>query len=475
MRFYLPRITISALRGGSGKTIVSLGLTAALREQGFKIATFKKGPDFIDAGWLCFASGAACFNLDPFLMEKDQIIDSFISHAQGNDMALIEGNRGLYDGMDITGSCSTAELSKLIGSPVLLIVDVTMVTRTIAALVKGCQIFDPEVKISGIILNRVAGPRQESLIRQSLEEYCDVKVVGAIPKLKTNPFPERHMGLVPHQEQEKSIKAIEWAKDIVKKHLDVQEIQNMAKNALGLRFPELESTLRQNSLPSKTRPKIGYIRDRAFWFYYPDNLSKLEAMGAELIEVNSLKDKILPPMDALYIGGGFPETQAKALAQNKSFREDLKIKIEKGLPVYAECGGLMFLGEELVIKEKTYPMVGVLPITYLLEKKPQGHGYTIMKVVEENPYYKKGDILKGHEFHYSRPIVRSTEGFSYVFKVLRGHGVDGNNDGLYSKNLLGTYTHIHAGGDERWAKGVFHIAQRASTKKEKNLHFFSQG
>jgi len=194
-----PRVIIAALKGGSGKTILSLGLVAAWRETGLRIAPFKKGPDFIDAGWLAFAADRPCYNLDPFLMDEKQIIDSFLLRSDRSDLALIEGNRGLYDGLDLDGCFSTAELAKFLKTPVLIILDVSMATRTMAAVIKGCQVFDPDLNIGGVILNRVAGPRQEELITGAIEKYCGLPVVGAVPRLKENLFPERHMGLVPFQ------------------------------------------------------------------------------------------------------------------------------------------------------------------------------------------------------------------------------------------------------------------------------------
>ena len=208
----------------------------------------------------------------------------------------------------------------------------------------------------------------------------------------------------------------------------------------------------------ETPPRIGVIRDKSFWFYYPENLNHLETIGAQLVEINSLVDRELPAIDALYIGGGFPETQAQALADNVTFRTALKQKIEEGLPVYAECGGLMYLGKALVVDGKDFPMVGALPLSLILEKKPQGHGYTILEVTGPNPYYPVSEVLKGHEFHYSKAVLHPSEDTRTVFKVLRGDGVDGKKDGLCRKNVLATYTHIHAGGNREWARRLVRVA-----------------
>jgi cobyrinic acid a,c-diamide synthase len=464
-----PRIIISALKGGSGKTIISLGLAAAWRKKGYKVAPFKKGPDFIDAGWLSFAAARACHNLDPFLMTSQQILGSFGSNSTDSDIALIEGNRGLFDGLDAEGCFSTAELGKILKSPVIIIVDVTMVTRTVAALILGCQKFEPDLKICAVIINRVGGTRQESVVKNAIEQYCGIPVIGSVPKLKENIFPERHMGLVPHLETVYARSAIEWARAVVEKNLDIQAVWKLANDAEPLERHIQRDNNGDTHVFSSDPPRIGVIKDNAFWFYYPENLDQLETMGAFMVEVNALADKELPELDALYIGGGFPETQAEALADNTSFRESLKRGIDAGLPVYAECGGLMYLGESLVVNEKTYPMAGILPVKFVLEEKPQGHGYTILEVTRQNPYYPVGEALKGHEFHYSRPVISMPEEINPVFEVRRGRGLDGQRDGLCKKNLLATYTHLHAGGNPLWGRRFFMAAVEAKNLKKKDF------
>ena len=466
----LPRVIIGALKGGSGKTILSLGLTAAWRKKGYRVAPFKKGPDFIDSGWLAFAAGRSCHNLDPFLMTPIQITQSFVSHSTDADISLIEGNRGLFDGFDENGSYSTAELGKFLKTPVIIIADVTMATRTVAAIIMGCQRFDPDLKIIGVILNRVAGPRQETLIRNSIERYCDLPVLGAVPKLKGGLFPERHMGLVPHQEREQAEKAIAWVRSVVEDNLDLETIWSLSRHVEPLdRFDQPQETPTSHGHLNGDSPRIGVIRDKSFWFYYPENLELLKDLGAILVQVDSLEAKELPDLDALYIGGGFPETQAEALADNSMFRNSLKHRIETGLAVYAECGGLMYLAESLLVKDKTYPMVGSLPITCVMEKKPQGHGYTILEVTGQNPYYPVGETLKGHEFHYSRPLMDGAENIHSVFKVHRGRGLDGERDGLVKRNLLATYTHLHASGNTLWGKSLFHAALASRSHEKRNF------
>ncbi len=463
----LPRIVVSGLRGGGGKTVLSLSIASVLRKRGMAVVPFKKGPDYIDAGWLAKAAGAPCYNLDLFMMTPDQALQSFMSHSSDAQIAVIEGNRGLYDGMDHEGTYSTAELAKLIEAPVIIVVDCTKVTNTMTALVLGCQVMDPRVNIGGIVLNRVATGRQEALIRKSIQERCNVPVLGAIPRLKKDPFPERHMGLTPFQEHEGISTSIDTVAEIGEKYLDMDAILKVA----GYHFDEQRiSNYEQgitNDEQSKTNsPQIGIIRDSAFQFYYQENIEELQKRGAVIVEVSPLREEKLPDIDALYIGGGFPETHAIALAENVSFRDSLYGAIQDGLPVYAECGGLMYLGKSISLGDKTYPMVGALPITFGMEKRPSAHGYTIVEVEGENPFYSSRSVLKGHEFHYSRVLeVEMDEGISMAFNVTRGRGIVDNKDGMCYKNVLAAYTHLHAIGTPEWADGLVKCAKKYKNRR----------
>jgi cobyrinic acid a,c-diamide synthase len=451
-----PRILIAALRGGSGKTIVSLGLIASWRKRGMAITPFKKGPDFIDAGWLAKAAGRPCHNLDTFLMPAEKILLSFTHRALPSDLSVIEGNRGLYDGIDLDGTTSTAELAKLLKAPVVLIVDCTKSTRTAAAMVLGCVRFDPEVNICGVILNRVAGARHESIIRKTVEQYCALPVLGAIPKLEAGAFPERHMGLVPTPEHARAGDSIGKAADMAQQYLDLERLLTIARGAPGLTAaPDIAEGASSSTLAKKgPPPRIGVIRDAAFQFYYPENLEALEASGAKIVTLNALADPGLPKLDGLYIGGGFPETQAQALAENERIRQDVRRLAEAGLPIYAECGGLMYLGESLVLDGMTFPMVGLLPITFGFSKRPQGHGYTIFEVEKPNPYFEAGTRVRGHEFHYSKVLEWRGKSEDLAFRMIRGGGLDGKGDGVCYKNTLATYSHIHALGTPSWAEAM---------------------
>jgi cobyrinic acid a,c-diamide synthase len=379
-------------------------------------------------------------------------------YAAQADAILIEGNRGLYDGLDAQGTYSTAELAKFLATPVVLVVDCTMRTRTTAAMVLGCQHFDPQVPIRGVILNQIARPRHEDIIRQAMERYCGIPVLGALPRLKCEVFPERHMGLVPPQEHTAARRATTTARDLAQRYLDLDGLWQVACGA-----PVLPAAAR---LPAEypvtdLQVKIGVIRDSAFQFYYPENLEALEHHGAQLVEINALEDPYLPPdLDALYIGGGFPETHARTLAQNQSFRLSVKAAAQAGLPIYAECGGLMFLGEAIRTAAGTFPMVGLFPHEFVMGKKPQGHGYTILQVVRENPYFPVGTKLTGHEFHYSRIQPDPGPQAAMAFQVTRGAGIGGQREGLLYHNVLATYTHLHALGAPQWAPALVNCARR---------------
>ena len=451
------KIVISALRGGSGKTILSVGIIAALREKNFTVAPFKKGPDYIDAGWLAQAAGRPCYNLDTFIIPENQILHSFFRHASDAEIAVIEGNRGIFDCIDIHGETSTAELAKLLNAPIILSLDCTKTTRTMAAVLSGLQRFDPDVTIGGVILNRIAGARHEGILRQSIEHHCGIPVLGALPKLREEIFPERHMGLVPTPEHSWAGASIDKASQIAQKYIDLDAVIHLARQHRTL--PALSTAIKKahtvvNTIKHQPSAVIGVIKDAAFQFYYPENIEAIKNEGAKVIFISPLSQENLPEIDALYIGGGFPETHADLLSKNKAFNLKIRQLADRGLPIYAECGGLMYLGESLILDDITYPMTGVLPIVFGLSKKPQGHGYTVVRVEKENPFLPVGTEFKGHEFHYSKVLQWRGEDKNLVFSMIRGTGFVEGKDGVCYKNVLATYTHIHSLGLSAWAKSL---------------------
>lgn len=468
----IPRAVIAALKGGAGKTFITVGLVAALKARGLSIGVFKKGPDYIDAGWLGLAAGSDCHNLDSYLFSEEIVLKSFMQRSGGSDLAIVEGNRGLYDGVDPQGRYSTAELAKLLKAPVVLIIDAAKMTRTAAALVVGCKALDPAVEIKAVILNRVAGTRHENVLRESIEEAAEVPVIGSVKKMPLEDFPQRHLGLLTLYEHPKATEFVEAAARIVEESIDLDRLLGISSSAGRLEVPD---TVLQPppSLPDRcSGVRIGVLKDSAFQFYYPENLEALRVTGADLVEISALESNELPHLDCLYIGGGFPETHSDILAGNAVFKDSLRKAVEGGLPVYAECGGLMYLSRNLLVDENVYPMVGVFPVDTVLERRPQGHGYIRAEVTAPNPFYPLGTVLTGHEFHYSYVTGMYADTAQYAFKVLRGHGIDGERDGICTSNVLGTYIHVHALGTPLWARGLlagaaeYHAAHAAMSAVE---------
>jgi len=459
----VPRIVISAPHGQSGKTTVSIGLIGALVKSGFKVQPFKKGPDYIDPSWLTRVAGRACRNLDCFFMDEEVIRESVARAGGDGDIAVIEGAMGMFDGLDLEGSGSTAQIAKTVKAPVVLVVNCNRMTRSVAPLVKGFKDFDPEVRVAGVILNNVARPRHQDILVGAIEKYCDLPVLGVIPKNPSFAIPNRHLGLIPAEEDRELQQAIDNIVKIALETLDIKKILEIARNVPPL---AMRSTDHEEAADIKAPVKVGIMKDRSFTFYYPENLESLIEAGAELVFVDALADKRLPEMDALFIGGGFPEIFARELGANRDLKSDLARRIEAGLPVYAECGGLMYLGRNIIEGEERFPMVGVLPFDVLLKKKPQGHGYTVMEVKRDNPFFSRNTIVKGHEFHNSCLVNLETEGIDFAFQVRRGHGIDGQRDGILYKNVLACYNHIHALGTKEWAKNLVSAAR--TFRKERN-------
>lgn len=437
---------IAGLAGGSGKSVASVGLTALLAARSEKVVPFKKGPDYIDAGWLQLAAGNNCYNLDPYLMTEEAIKSSFSKRAAGADFVVVEGNRGLYDGVNADGGYSSAELALMLDLPVVLVVNCTKTTRTVAAMVLGCMHLDERVNICGVILNQIATKRQKKIITEAVEKYTGLPVLGTIPRMKRDIFPMRHLGMVPHQEYQGSDDALDFIKETVQGNVNLDGLLDC--------MVEVATSPDTEPVPEQKTVKIGVLRDAAFQFYYSENLEALERAGAEIISINAMEEEKLPELDGLYIGGGFPETSAKELAANISFRESIKTAAENGLPIYAECGGLIYLGESIEIDGQLIPLTGVFPIHFGMSTKPQAHGYSIFKVKRENPFYPLEYQAKGHEFRYSTILKWGGNMDDLSVEMERGTGFINGWDGLTRKNVFALYTHVHADGTSEWASGL---------------------
>lgn len=452
----LPRLLISGLSGGSGKTLVALGLLLRLRGAGVPVRAFKKGPDYIDAAWLTWASGEPARNLDTYLMGPEKVVFSLIRNGTDQGINIIEGARGLFDGFDVAGTHSSAALSKHLDAPVIVVLNCTKMTRTAAALILGCQKLDPQVKLQGVILNNVNGRRHEQIVRGAITSTCGVPVLGTIPKAAIGkPLPERHLGLVPPEEYS-HLEILE--KDLLEitQGLDLDALIAVARGS-----PRLECPVPAESSPEKRfQVKIGYLRDSAFSFYYPENLEQLEKAGAELVPISPLMAPTLPEdLNALYIGGGFPETHADRLATNQTMLASIRGAAEAGMPIYAECGGLMLLSRGLLWKGKRYEMANVFPFEVEISDVAQGHGYCELTVDNDNPFFPVGTTLHGHEFHYSSIVPRS-EWATTSCQVRRGTGCFKGRDAAIIRNVWASYTHLHALATPEWASGLLEAAER---------------
>lgn len=486
--------------------MVSIGLCAALRNRGHAVQPFKKGPDYIDPMWLSQAAGRDCRNLDLYLMERDDILATFSRHSA--EVSLVEGNKGLYDGLALDGSNSNAALAKLLDLPVFLVIDARGMTRGIAPLILGYQAFDRDINIAGVILNNLGGSRHEAKLRAVIEHYTDVPVVGAIHHDERLSIVERHLGLMPSNESHVATAKIKQIGDAISEQVDLDKLLALSQKE-PLNVPHKASV---SPLPCGEKVRIGIARDRAFGFYYADDLDALEAAGAQLVPFDALRDTHLPEVDALYIGGGFPETCAAELEANATLRGEIKRAIANGMPAYAECGGLMYLSRGIEYQGRTYQMVGSIPGDVKMHDKPIGRGYVHLKEDDAHPWPRpeappppiqlsperspppqpspasgrgserekqflysggrKGErerqsLIRAHEFHYSS-LENLPPDTRFAYHVERGYGIDGNRDGLILHNLLASYTHLRTIGSCYWATRFVAFIQR-QLEQRRNL------
>jgi cobyrinic acid a,c-diamide synthase len=452
---------IAAPQGRSGKTTVAMGLCAALRRRGLKVKPFKKGPDYIDPSWLTAAAGHACGNLDPYMFGETTLRQAFMRGCLDMDIAVIEASMGLYDSPGEDGYGSSAWLARLLKVPVVLVVNSARMGRSAAAMVSGYMNFEPDTNITGVILNNVAGQRHRDKLVKAIEQHCGIPVLGCIPPDKGLALKERHIGIVPFIEQEGSAGIIENACAVIENNVDLDRILDIARGADRLlsfaRNDGFEFVIARSNATKQSKPRvtIGVLRDRAFSFYYHDNLEALQKAGAGLIFINSFTDS-LPDIDGLYVGGGFPELYAAELEANAGLRQDIAAMAREGLPIYAECAGLMYLCRAILKDNRRYEMAGVFAADVEITGRPQGHGYMEVEVSRGNPFFRPGAIIKGHEFHYSR--LTGYAALDTTLNVRRGHGIDSRTDGMAHKNTLATYLHLHALSVPAWANDFVNIS-----------------
>lgn len=449
----MAHLFISAAHRSSGKTSVTVGLAAAFAARGLHIQTFKKGPDYIDPMWLAHASGRPCYNLDFNTQSETEISALFARHALAADLSLVEGNKGLHDGVDPEGRDSNAALAKLLRAPVILVVDAMGITRGVAPLVLGYQMFDREVIVAGVILNRVGTARQEGKLRQALERYTDVPVVGAIGRDPALLVRERHLGLTTPNETAALETTISRLRRAVEQGVDLDRIMELARNAPVVANSDLRPPSLGKAAAAAAKPdvRIAVARDSAFGFYYPDDLEALEQAGAELVFFNALRDPRLPDADGVFIGGGFPETQMAALAANRDLRLRIRRAAENGLPIYAECGGLMYLTRSITWGAQVHEMVGFLPADTVMHATAQGRGLVVLEETGASSWPRRrgtadengGTRIPAHEFHHAA-LGQLDPATRFAYRVIRGHGIDGQHDGIVKGNVLGSFCHLRS-------------------------------
>lgn len=464
----MARLFISAAHKSSGKTTLSIGLCAAWQQQGVLVQPFKKGPDYIDPLWLSAASQRSCYNLDFNTANHQEILHCVQHYGHSADLNLIEANKGLYDGVALDGSDSNAALAKLLQAPIILVIDTRGMTRGIVPILLGHLAFDREVNIAGVIFNRVGGSRHASKLRQAVEYFTEIPVLGAVQEAAEMQIEERHLGLMPSNERLDAEQQIARIRCLVADQVDLEKLVAIAQQAPTLPAP-IQPHSFKSMVSNSPKVRIGICQDAAFGFYYPGDLEALQQAGAELVKIDTLQDLQLPSIDGLFIGGGFPETQMQQLAANHSMRHSIRVAIEAGLPTYAECGGLIYLARSLKWKNQQAEMVGIIPGDAVMYSKPQGRGYVHLEETEAMPWPRTAshsEQVQAHEFHYSRLENLSVAG-QYAYKVKRGQGIDGEHDGWVYKNLLASYTHLRHTSRYPWAQRfVEFVRNQAKERKQ---------
>lgn len=429
---------IAGTSSGVGKTTLTLGIMKALKNRGYKVQPYKVGPDYIDTAYHSQITGRKSRNLDSYMLEEEKVKYLFNRSQEGADMAVVEGVMGLYDGKGATmDECSSAAMAKLLNLPVILVIDAKAMAASSAAMVLGYQKLDPEVNIVGIIANKIRTESHFKLVKEAVEHYCQVPVLGYFPPNESLSLPSRHLGLVPSHELEALEEVFDQMGEAVERFIDLDRLLELCQGE------EVESSFRPMIRQDRRLKRVAVAYDEAFNFYYEDNLELLRDLGVQLCFFSPLHDEDLPPCDFIYIGGGFPEVFGEQLQGNKKLRSALKEAHEKGVPIYAECGGLMYLGENLVdLDGNRFEMVGVFEGESRMTTGLKRFGYCYGEAMEDTILSEAGTVLRGHEFHHSE--FYTSEKAAYCMKKNESDTPDQTWLGGYSKgNTLVTYLHLH--------------------------------
>ncbi len=434
----MKRVVLSGTGSGVGKTTISTGIMRALSKK-HKIQAFKVGPDYIDPSYHRCATGNDARNLDSFFMSEGQIRQSFKQGMERSnaDYGIIEGVRGLYEGISpVTDVGTTSSIAKALNAPVILIINSRSLVRSAAAMTLGFKALDKQINIKGVILNNVKSQKHYLKTKEAVETLANTPVIGGIVRDKSITMEQRHLGLIPAVEEERIKVLIEKWGELIEDNLDLDMLLEIMDNSESLK-DEYEEIWSLNKTEEKT--KIGIPFDEAFNFYYHENIESLEANNAEIVFFSPIHDEELPDVDALYIGGGYPEIFKKELSENTTMLKSVKEFSENNNPIYAECGGLMYLTKSI----DNLPMVDVFPYKSTLTKKVQGLSYTIAEVIQDNPILKRGQTYHGHEFHYSKVEYTGSNKNDFAFEMKRGVGITGKYDGLLKNNTVASYIHTH--------------------------------
>lgn len=450
---------LSAAHKSSGKTCVSIGLSSAMVKRGISVQTFKRGPDYIDPIWLKAASGNPCYNLDFNCQSHREICDLFNDKSMGVKARFVEGSKGLFDGVNPNGCDSNAALAKLLSLPIILVIDCNGMSRGIAPLLLGYKAFDEKINIAGVILNKTGGTRHEGKLRQAVENYTDIPVLGLLRKSSSMEIPERHLGLMPANEMNAPSAVIENITNAVENDIDIDAIMTLGQQNIIGQTPTQAKHVNDIT--------IAIARDASFGFYYPDDLEAFAKAGAKLVFFDAINDLELPPCDGLFIGGGFPETQMKALSENRSMRRSIKNALSAGLPCYAECGGLMYLCREISFQGESAKMVGIIDGKITMQAKPQGRGLVKLETTGSGLWpdmATAGYNFNAHEFHYAQ-LDELGGNAKYTYAVKRGHGINGKYDGLIIGNCTASFSHLRNTKVSPWVQDFVNFVRRQSKSR----------
>ncbi len=456
----LPRLIIAGTHSGVGKTTLTLGIILAFRAKGINVQAFKTGPDYIDPTYHAKGSGKACGNLDTWLLPKDAVLELFKRRARGADISIIEGVMGLYDGLKDNDEGSTAHLAKMLDCPVILIQDARSLSRSAGAVALGYKEFDKKIDIAGIILNNIGSANHYDYVKSAIESKAKIPVLGYLPRDSGLKISERHLGLIPFEEKRLEPVFRKRLSKLIEKNINLSRLLEIGRKARPL------SRLRDRifkEVSSKNHVTIAVAKDEAFSFYYQDNLEILSHLGSEIVTFSPLKDKRLPEgVNGLYIGGGFPELFASRLSKNKALLASIYQRSEEGLPIYAECGGLMYLAEAIRdFRKRRFPMVGIFKCTINMGERLKSLGYVDLRVVKDNILGARGQRNKAHIFHWSH-LAGIPKNASFAYKIVKDKNII--YDGLIRKNVLAGYAHLHFGSDLNFAKNFINSCREFKTK-----------